>query len=132
MIIYRDSAEGLKENDMEGFYEGWRNAPIPAKRLKILGNSNYVVIAFDDEKNKAVGFINAISDKALSAYIPLLEVLPEYRGKGIGSELVKKMLDILAGYYMIDVCCDESQEGFYGKFGLKKVTGMVKRNYHNI
>ncbi len=27
-----------------------------------------------------VGFVNALSDGRLSAYIPLLEVLPDYRG----------------------------------------------------
>ena len=79
-----------------------------------------------------IGFINAISDKTLAAYIPLLEVVSGYRKQGIGTELVKRMLEQLKDYYMIDLCCDEHLEGFYRKLGMAKVTGMIKRNYKRI
>ena len=35
-----------------------------------------------DDAGRVVGFVTAISDGVLSAYIPLLEVLPEYQGAG--------------------------------------------------
>ncbi len=50
-------------------------------------------MVIDDENGKFVGFITAITDKILSAYIPFLEVLPEYQRQGIGKELVKRMLE---------------------------------------
>ncbi len=37
----------------------------------------------DDINNKVVGFITAISDGVISAYIPLLEVLPKYQNMKI-------------------------------------------------
>ena len=130
MINYRNNTAGIIEADLIPFFEGWPKKPEPSKRLNIINSSDYVIIASDG--NKIVGFITAISDKTLSAYIPLLEVLPEYRKQGIGRELVKRMLELLKEYYKIDLCCDENLEGFYKNTGLTKATGMIKRNYEMI
>jgi ribosomal protein S18 acetylase RimI-like enzyme len=46
-----------------------------------------------------VGFINAISDGLATAFLPWLEVLPDYQGRGIGRELTKRMLAELADLY---------------------------------
>jgi ribosomal protein S18 acetylase RimI-like enzyme len=130
MISYKTGLDGISAGSLEGFFEGWKNKPSAEKHLQILQNSSYIVLALDGDK--VAGFINAIADKTLSAYIPLLEVLPEYRGKGIGKELVKKMLDMLKNYYMVDLCCDESLAGYYEKLGMQKVSGMIIRNYKNL
>ena len=130
MIKYTGDISGLKRGDMDGFFEGWGNPPSAGKRIKILQNSDFVILAYDGEK--LAGFINAISDKTLCAYIPLLEVLPEFRGQGIGRELVKRMIEALKEMYMIDLCCDEKLENFYGKLGMKKISGMIIRNYDRI
>jgi ribosomal protein S18 acetylase RimI-like enzyme len=128
-IIYLDSPDKISANHLVGFFEGWQNPPSAQKHLSILQNSEYVVIAFDNELQKVAGFINAISDNVLTSYIPLLEVLPSYRGKGIGSELVKRILGKLSNFYMIDLTCDESMQNFYKKLGLIPSTGMIIRNY---
>lgn len=132
VILYRNEIEGLKPEDLLGFFEKWPNPPNPDKRLALLKNSEHVLIAFDDNNGKVVGFINAITDKTLSAYIPLLEVLPEYRKRGIGGELVKRMIGILNDLYMIDICCDDELAVYYEKFGFRKVAGMVYRNYDKV
>ena len=130
MIEYKYDALNITADDMEPFFEEWRKKPEPAKRLSILMNSDYVIVAMDG--GRMIGFINAISDKTLAAYIPLLEVVSEYRKQGIGTELVKRMLEQLKDYYMIDLCCDEHLESFYRRLGMSKVTGMIKRNYKRI
>lgn len=129
MISFQDNCVAITNDMLKGFFAGWNESPDPEKLLLILNNSEYMILAIDDESGKVIGFINAISDGVLSAYIPLLEVLPEYQGRGIGSELVKRMLDKLKDHYMIDVVCDESVQKFYEKFGLKKYSAMILRNY---
>ncbi|MSU02642.1 GNAT family N-acetyltransferase [Tissierella sp. DSM 105185] len=111
----------------EGFFDKWPNPPSPEKHRQILENSYKAIVAIDN--NKIVGFINAISDEILSAYIPLLEVLSQYKNQGIGTELIKKMLYELREFYMIDLLCDEDLQSFYGKQGMFKSQGMVIRNY---
>ncbi len=76
-----------------------------------------------------VGFINAISDGVLSAYIPLLEVLPAYQGQGIGTELARRMLDKLRDLYMIDLLCDADLQPFYARLGMRPYTAMLFRNF---
>lgn len=65
----------------------------------------------------------------LSAYIPLLEVLPAYRGRGIGRELVRRLLEGLRGRYMVDLLCDPALQPFYARVGMRPATGMMVRNY---
>ncbi|MCR8641999.1 GNAT family N-acetyltransferase [Paenibacillus sp. N1-5-1-14] len=97
----------------------------------MLKNSTYIVLAYDQDRSKVVGFINAISDKVLSAYIPLLEVIPDYKNQRIGTQLVEKMLEQLNEYYMIDLLCDIKLQDYYMNKGMIKATGMMKRNYRN-
>lgn len=92
-------------------------------------NSSNVVIAVDEQSKQVVGFITAISDGVLSAYIPFLEVLPAYKNRGIGKELIKRMLDELSNIYMIDLCCDDDLIPLYEKFGMIRSNGMLMRNY---
>jgi len=128
-MIYKNSLDGISADMLHGFFDGWPNPPSPETHLKLLKNSSYVVIALDDQTNQVVGFINAISDGGLSAYIPLLEVLPAYKNQGIGKELVKRMLEKLNNFYMIDLCCDDDLVSYYEKLGMKRTYGMFIRNY---
>ena len=80
--------------------------------------------------DSVVGFITAISDGVLSAYIPFLEVLPEHKGHGIGSELVRHMLDRLGNLYMTDLLCDDDVTPFYEQIGgMTRAGGFSVRNY---
>lgn len=97
----------------------------------MLEQSYAVELAIDEETGNVVGFIQAISDGVLSAYIPLLEVLPEYQGKGIGTDLIKRMFNRLGDLYMIDLLCDNELQEFYEKQGMQKASGMVIRHYQN-
>jgi GNAT superfamily N-acetyltransferase len=113
-----------------GFFEGWPNPPNSATLYELLLNSPERSLAVDTRFNKVVGFTYAISDKLLSAYIPLLEVLPEWRVKDLGRLLIEDLLIQLRDYYMVDVCCDESLSEFYEKVGFQKAgAGMIRRNY---
>jgi ribosomal protein S18 acetylase RimI-like enzyme len=79
MIKYIYTSEGMAPRQIQGFFEGWPDPPSPETHLRLLANSDEVVLAVEDETGNVVGFIAATSDKVLSAYIPFLEVLPEYR-----------------------------------------------------
>ena len=132
MISYTDSIEGITADKLHGFLVGWPNPPSPETHLKMLVNSYKVILAIDDKTDNIVGFITTISDGVLSAYIPLLEVLPAYQGQGIGQELTRRMLDKLNGMYMVDLLCDKALQPFYVRFGMKPASGMSIRNPEKI
>ena len=129
MIRYTSNLKEIDPKQLSGFFDGWPNHPDPEAHLKILSGSFAVWLAFDNDR--CVGFINALSDGVFYAYIPLLEVLPDYKGKGIGRELVRRMLSDLKDMYAVDIVCDELLAPFYQKIGFSRCAGMVKRNHHN-
>ncbi|MCM3205687.1 GNAT family N-acetyltransferase [Paenibacillus illinoisensis] len=131
-ISYRSNLDGIGlEQLSEHFFDGWANPPSKATFLRLLEQSYAAELAVDDETGKVIGFIQAISDGVLSAYIPLLEVVPEFQGKGIGTTLTERMLKRLQGLYMIDLLCDTETQPFYEKQGMRRASGMMVRHYSN-
>lgn len=129
MISYIDTIEGITAEQLQGFFIGWPNPPAPETHLRILAGSYAIRLARDDATGAIVGFITAISDGVSCAYIPHLEVLPTYQGRGIGSELVRRILERLHHIYMIDLICDTAVQPFYARLGMQPYTGMILRNY---
>jgi ribosomal protein S18 acetylase RimI-like enzyme len=129
VIRYTTDADGITADRLTGFFEGWPSPPSRETHLKILRGSDEIVLAIDDETGTVVGFITAITDGVLAAYIPLLEVLPAYRGRGIARELIARLRQALDGYYMIDLLCDEALAAFYESLGFKRALAMAIRDY---
>jgi ribosomal protein S18 acetylase RimI-like enzyme len=73
----------------------------PDRHLQILAGSSEVVLV-REETGMVAGFVTAVTDGVLAAYIPVLEVRRDRRGQGIGTELMQRMLDRMSGFYMVD------------------------------
>jgi ribosomal protein S18 acetylase RimI-like enzyme len=128
-VVYQENLEGIRPNHLEGFFVGWPNPPSPETHLRILQESDRMGLARTAPGGRVIGFVTAITDGVLAAYIPLLEVLPEYQGGGIGSELVRRLLNGLQGLYMIDAICDTAVQPFYERLGLKPAVGASLRDH---
>ncbi len=111
------------------FFEGWPNPPTPEKLWRVLSGSSHMALAVED--GQVIGFMQAISDGVLSAYIPLLEVRAQWRGQGIASRLMENLLGQLDGLYMIDTACDDDLMPFYERFGMMRGNAMIRRDYAN-
>jgi ribosomal protein S18 acetylase RimI-like enzyme len=129
MIHYQTSVTGITPEQLDGFFEGWPHPPSPQTHLRLLANSDEIVLAMDGESGQVVGFVTGITDRVLAAYIPLLEVRPAYRHQGIGTELVRRILARFSDLYMIDLLCDPPLQPFYASLGLRPATGAMLRNY---
>ena len=66
-----------------------------------------------------VGFVDSVSNGVTDAYIQDLIVRPDYQGKGIGTDLMKKMIASLKEkhIYIISVIFEERLKPFYDRFG---------------
>jgi ribosomal protein S18 acetylase RimI-like enzyme len=129
MITYTQDAADIGPHQLAGFFNGWPKAPSPEEHLRLLNGSGHVVLALDDAAGMVVGFVTAVTDGVLAAYVPFLEVLPAYRGRGIARELVLKLREALRGYYMIDLVCDPELQPFYESLGFTRLTAMVIRDH---
>lgn len=132
MIEYTTSLEGVTADQLQGpFFVGWPDPPDAETHLDILRGSDHVVLAVDESREQVVGFITCITDGVLSAFIPLLEVAPPHQGRGIGSDLVRRLLDEVGDLYAVDAMVDEELRPFYQHLGLAPATGVALRNYEH-
>ena len=58
---------------------------------RLVREAQRVVGLYQDERQ--IGFARAVSDGASVTYLADVYVLPEYRGKGLGVELVREMVE---------------------------------------
>jgi ribosomal protein S18 acetylase RimI-like enzyme len=132
VIAYRESPDALADltaDDLRGgFFEGWPNPPTPAVHLAHLQGAEVAILAIDGDTGAVVGFVTAVGDGVLAAFIPLLEVLPAYRGRGIGSELMRRLLARLSVRYSVDLVCDPDLVPFYEALGGMRLAGIGWRN----
>ncbi|AMC93615.1 hypothetical protein AOC36_06330 [Erysipelothrix larvae] len=112
----------------DGFFDGWPHPPSKQTHRQILSNSTVAFIAVDENTQKIVGFVNAISDGVLSSAIPLLEVLKPYQKQQIATKLMREIIQSLSHLYMIDISCDEALLSFYQKLGFQERKSAIIRN----
>lgn len=128
-IEYLSSLAGISSEQLQGFCVGWRQPLSPEQLHQSLQNSSYVVFAFCQSEGRVVGFVHALSDEVNFAFIPMLEVLPEFQKQGIGTELVCRLFDQLKDIPCIDLMCDANMQSFYQRLGMSKSHGMIIRKY---
>jgi len=126
-IEYTTSLDGVAPEHLGGFFEGWPSPPSAERHLELLRGSYRIVLAREAGSPSVVGFVNAISDGVLYAFVPLLEVLPSHRGRGVGSGLLQRLLDELGDFYAVDLMCDPELQPFYERFGMHRAVGMIIR-----
>ncbi|MGY0236117.1 GNAT family N-acetyltransferase [Longispora urticae] len=126
MIRYSTDTSDLRADQLAGFFVGWPAAPTPEAHAAALRGSHRVVLALDGDR--IVGFVNLISDGVLTGFVPWLEVLPEYQGRGIGSQLVHRILTEAVHLYSVDLVCDPDVKPFYERMGMIELVGMGVRH----
>ena len=128
-IRLRSDLENIGPEQLQGFFEGWPDPPSASTLHRMLTASYRVSVAVDTRSGEVVGFIQAISDGVLTAFIPLLEVRPEVRGQGTGRALVVHLLAQLDHLYAVDLSCDPALTLFYERLGFTPGQAMIRRRY---
>lgn len=101
---------------------GWSNyTNNPVMLRKAYKNSLYVLAAYADDK--LVGLLRTVGDGSSIVFLQDLIVLPEYQRHGIGSQLMRKVMDRYADVYQLQLLTESSEKNiaFYEYVGLKRV-----------
>jgi len=122
-ISYNDTKKDLPVEQLHYLFvtAGWSDSETPP--LNILENFNrpfidstLVISAWEDER--LVGTVRVLSDKFIRSVIYDLVIDPEYQGKGIGAELVKRCIAHYPNSEWL-VGCLKNVASFYEKIGFK-------------
>jgi GNAT superfamily N-acetyltransferase len=98
----------------------------PEKLKRAFESSYAVVYVFDTDK--LIGMGRALCDGEYQAAIYDMVVLPDYQGRGIGKEIIKRLSEQLPVENIV-LYAVPGREGFYEKYGFKTMrTAMAKLN----
>lgn len=118
-ISYKDiqnfNAEELKDLFLS---VEWSSGHYPEKLVIAMKNSSSVFTAWDNDR--LIGLIDALDDGIMTAYVHYLLVNPEYQGKGIGKELVKRIREKYKDYLRIVLIAYDKEIKFYENCGFEK------------
>lgn len=105
----------------------WNSLNLTADELEqMCMNSWYAVYAF--KGNKLIGMGRVISDGIITGIICGVCVLPDYQSKGIGKEMISRLVQYCEQKQVIpQLLCVEALEPYYEKLGFKKFSvGMTR------
>jgi GNAT superfamily N-acetyltransferase len=117
-IRYRDTRD-VPRDAVLALYRasGWSAAERPEALHRALTHSDALVSAWDG--GRLVGLGNAISDGSLVVYYPHLLVLPDYRGRGVGAGIMRRLLEKYAGFHQQVLIADGRAIDFYARLGFE-------------
>ncbi len=123
MIVYKEIKDFPREQLAELFASVEWETPEDAPMLvRAFANSTRVISAWDGER--LVGIIRSMDDDLWSANIDCLVVHRSYQRQGIGSALVKRLLERLSHVKYVSVSPSERENiGFYEKLGFTVIEG---------
>ncbi len=90
----------------------------------IEGSYCFIVATIEDE---IIGMGRAISDGASDSYLQDITVKASYRGQGIGSQIIKRLIAHLnkAGLKWIGLIAERGSHRFYEQLGFKKMPDSI-------
>ena len=116
MIRFSDDRKPTKDQVIDLYRSvAWSSADKPDALHKGLLASHALVTAWDADA--LVGLGNAISDGHLVVYFPHMVVRPDYQGRGIGTELMTRMMERYRGFHQQALLADGRAIDFYKKLG---------------
>src|SRR6267143_5444648 len=117
-IYYSDTRE-LTLDSVLALYQAnkWSSAGKRELLHQALLASHSLVTAWDGER--LIGLGNAISDGYLVVYYPHLLVLPEYQRRGIGREIMRRLMARYQDFHQHVIIADGRAVDFYRRCGFE-------------
>lgn len=103
----------------------WKDHFDPDGLAALIEGSFLFAVAIDTATERAVGMGRAISDGVSDGYIQDVVVLTELRGRGIGTLITKKLLDVCLerGLSWIGLIAEKGCNAFYHPLGFREFDG---------
>jgi len=96
---------------------GWGHRVGDAEKFKrMIENTGRTIVAL--EGSRVVGFARALCDEVSNGYISMVAVAADRRGRGVGRELVRRLIGDDAGVTWV-LRAGRGSGGFWEKMGFK-------------
>ena len=109
--------------DWGALSELYRIAPLgeksPDDLSTVFSNSRFKCFVYAGDHLVGVG--RALADGLDCSYIADVAVHPEHQGAGLGSAIIRKLVQLSTGHKKIILYANPGTEGFYAKLGFDKM-----------
>jgi GNAT superfamily N-acetyltransferase len=116
-------ADDINAVDLEELSNLYRIAPLgdkpPQALATVFGNSMFTCFAYAD--TALVGAGRVLADGLDCAYLADVAVHPDHQGRGLGSAIIRRLLESAQGHKKIILYANPGTEGFYRKFGFLRM-----------
>ncbi|MFH1021352.1 MAG: GNAT family N-acetyltransferase [Pseudomonadota bacterium] len=117
-IFYSQSIAGLDWGELAALYQAAALGNKSAESLETaFTNSRYHCLALED--GRLVGVGRVLADGADCAYLCDVAVLPGHQGRGIGREIVARLVALSRGHRKVILYAAPGKEDFYRRFGFR-------------
>lgn len=131
-IEYRQTKEFTADELKSLFLSvNWESGKYPEKLVRAMHNSTKVISAWDG--NRLVGLVRALDDGETVAFLHYLLVDPDYQGRHIGDELMKRIMAFYEDLLYVKIM--PSAPGtipFYERYGFQQYdnySAMVRKRF---
>ncbi|MFE6797850.1 GNAT family N-acetyltransferase [Paenibacillus chitinolyticus] len=101
---------------------GWNGDGIWTEDMlhEAVRNSWYVVTVYKGDRLVASG--RMVSDGVIQCILCEMMVLPDYRNRGLGSQIMDHLLDYCKskGIRWVQLACAKGKQGFYERYGFRE------------
>ena len=120
-LTWTDDSDRIDWNELARLY---RLAPLgeksPEALRTVFGNSRFKFFVFD-EVGQLTAAGRALADGADCSYICDVAVLPQHQGRGLGREMVARLVEASRGHRKIILYSVPGKESFYRKLGFHRL-----------
>ena len=119
-LLWKETLDGVDWEELSALY---RAAPLGNKTAAELEtaftNSRYVLFVYEDER--LVGAGRVLADGVDCAYIADVALLPSHQGRGLGKQIVARLVELSRGHRKILLYAVVGKEPFYARFGFRRM-----------
>ena len=109
--------------DWGALSELYRIAPLgeksPGDLSTVFSNSRFKCFVYAGDRLVGVG--RALADGLDCSYIADVAVDPEHQGSGLGTAIIRKLVELSKGHKKIILYANPGTEGFYAKLGFDRM-----------
>ena len=120
-IVWADDLAGIDWDELSELY---RIAPLgnkkPGDLALVFGNS--IFRAFAREGGRLVAAGRVLADGRDCAYLCDIAVHPDCQGRGLGCDIIERLLAHCRGHRKIILYAVPGKEGFYERLGFRRMT----------
>ncbi|MDA9498516.1 GNAT family N-acetyltransferase [Bradyrhizobium sp. CCBAU 11357] len=120
-IVWSDDLAGVDWDELSALY---RIAPLgtktPADLALVFGNCMFRTFAH--EQGRLVGAGRVLADGRDCAYLCDVAVHPDHQGRGLGRDMIERLLARCRGHRKIILYAVPGKEGFYEHLGFRRMT----------